>query len=354
MGKSAFQLPPLKIHKGKNLGYIRLNGKFHYLGAADSPDLQQKYRAWVASYILTGSPPVKSKEQGKGITVTEVCQRFKAAHSKRHEYTRYALDAMESTYGNLPASELSPKRVKALVAVLAKETKHGKPRFTRYTLNAILSAVRLVLKWASSEELCPAAVWHAAQAVAGFKYGETGREQRKIHAVPEEVVMDTLPHLKGVYAAAVQVIRFTGGRPSEILNLRKRDIDRTGSVWTAHLEHHKTACKGHERILYFGSRAQAALRELMLCSPDDLLFTGIHGKSILYTDLGRAIREVCKKHGIPVWTPYQLRHLAGTKAREVAGLDGTAAMLGHRDVETSKIYGELDATKAVAIAAQIG
>jgi integrase len=303
---------------------------------------------------MTGSPPVKSKEQDRGISVSEVCQRFKAANPKRHEYTKYALTEMDGTYGRLPVADLSPKKIKAMLTVLAAEHKNGKPRFTRYSLNAILGAVRLVLKWAVSEELCPASVWHALQTVPGFKYGESGREQRKIHAVPEAVVLDTLPHMQETFAAAVRVILYSGARPSEVLGLCKRDIDASGPVWTARLERHKTAYKGQERTLRFGPRAQAVLRERMLCGPDDLLFTSIHGKRIPFTDLGRAVREACKKHGIPHWSPYQLRHLAGTKAREVAGLDGTAAHLGHHDVETSKIYGELDATKATAIAAQIG
>ena len=355
MKKSAFQLPPLKIHKGKNLGYIRLDGKFHYLGAADAPDLQEKYRAWVASYILTGSPPVKSKEKDRGIPVAEVCKRFRAGYPKKHTYTLVALDAMEGTYGTLPVSELSPKKIKAMFAVLKSErNKSGKPRFNRTTLNGALSAVRLVLKWSCSEEQCPASVWHEAQTVSGFKYGETGREGGKVHAVPESVVMDTLPHLKKAFAGAVQVMLYCGGRPSEVLGLRKRDIDTSGPVWTARLEHHKTACKGQERTLYFGNRAQSVLREFMLCGPDDLLFTLDNGKAVSYSNLGYHVWWACEKNGIPAWTLYQLRHLAGCRAREVAGLDGTAAHLGHTDVETSKIYGELDATKAVAIAAQIG
>ncbi len=354
MKKAAFQLPPLKVHKGKNLGYVRLDGKFHYLGAADSLDIQEKYRAWVAGYILTGSPPLKSKEQDRGISVSEVCQRFKTAHSKRSTFVRYALAAMTETYGTLPVLELSPKRVKALMAALAADARNGKPRFGRASLNGILGAVRCVLKWAVSEELCPASVWHAAQTVSGFKYGETAREPRRVHAVPESVVKDTLPHLRKGFADAVQVLLYTGARPSEVLNLRKRDIVTGEKVWTATLEGHKNTHRGQERTLYFGSRAQSVLRRLMLCGPDDLLFTTSEGLPISVWNLAGTITDTCRRHGIPHWHAYQLRHLAGTKAREVGGLDGTAAMLGHKDVETSKIYGELDATKAVAIAAQIG
>lgn len=354
MKKAAFQLPPLKIHRGKGLAYIRLDGKFHYLGSADAPDIQEKYRAWIASYILTGSPPVKSKEQDKGISVAEACQRFETAHPKRSTFVRYALDAMTETYGTLPVSELSPKRVKALMAALAADTKNDKPRFGRATLNGTLGAVKRILKWSCSEELCAASVWHSAQTVSGFRYGETAREPRKVHAVPESVVMDTLPHLKKGFAGAVQVLLYTGARPSEVLNLRKRDIDTSGPIWTAILAGHKNAHRGQERTLYFGNRSQSVLREYMLCGPDDLLFTTDEGLPVSVWNLAGTITDACRRHGIPHWHAYQLRHLAGCKAREVAGLDGTAAMLGHKDIETSKIYGELDAAKAAAIAAQIG
>ena len=54
------------------------------------------------------------------------------------------------------------------------------------------------------------------------------------------------------------------------------------------------------------------------------------------------------------WTPHRLRHTAGTNVREKFGLDGSQAILGHRNARVSEIYSELNTAKAVQIMRQLG
>ena len=68
----------------------------------------------------------------------------------------------------------------------------------------------------------------------------------------------------------------------------------------------------------------------------------------------RAIRSAAKKAGVPHWHPNQLRHTAATKLRHEHGLDVAKAILGHRLVETTQAYAEIDDAKAAEIMARVG
>jgi integrase len=53
---------------------------------------------------------------------------------------------------------------------------------------------------------------------------------------------------------------------------------------------------------------------------------------------------------IPKWTPYQLRHAAGTNAEKTEGLDAAQALLSHRTAHITKRYahGQLAITERLA------
>ncbi|MFN3240021.1 MAG: hypothetical protein ACE37K_00755 [Planctomycetota bacterium] len=119
-----------------------------------------------------------------------------------------------------------------------------------------------VFRWSVSEELLPASVHHALQAA------KTGREDTrgsvKHHPVRWVHVRPVLDEL----SAPV-----TGARPSELFDLRPRDIDQRGETWKGELTAHMTAAKGHRRVLFFGAAAQETLRPLMLRPAKRTLFS---------------------------------------------------------------------------------
>jgi integrase len=56
----------------------------------------------------------------------------------------------------------------------------------------------------------------------------------------------------------------------------------------------------------------------------------------------RAIRRACEKVGIPHWTPNQLRHSRLTEIRKEYGVEASRVVGGHRDINTTEIYAEMD------------
>ena len=153
----------------------------------------------------------------------------------------------------------------------------------------------------------------------------------------------------------VRVQRFICGRPQDIHNMRPCDIDRSDEIWKYTPFTHKTKSRGKTRELPIGPKAQKILLPyLENCSdPDQFVFPRPKAKNY-DRHYSNAIRNACKKAGVPPWTPNQLRHTGGTEVREKFGLDSAQAMLGHSSAQMTEIYAKVSYEKAAKVAKEIG
>src|SRR5207244_4338657 len=62
-----------------------------------------------------------------------------------------------------------------------------------------------------------------------------------------------------------------------------------------------------------------------------------------------AVQRGCRKAGVPVWHPHQLRHATATEIRREYGIDASRVVLGHRSPAITETYAELDASKAAEV-----
>jgi integrase len=175
-----------------------------------------------------------------------------------------------------------------------------------------------------------------------------------------------LERLPRSVAGLVKLQRATGARPSELFGLRPADLDRSGSVWRFAPDKHKTEHKGKHRVIHFGPRAQAVLREHW---PDDAgLFFPVRPQTfkprvvpVYGSEVSRraaektkrnrkktgqaykagsyrlAITRACIRTGVPVWTPYQLRHARLTELLNAVGAEASAAVGGH-GLKVNQVY----------------
>ena len=67
-----------------------------------------------------------------------------------------------------------------------------------------------------------------------------------------------------------------------------------------------------------------------------------------------AIQRACRRAGVPVWTPHQLRHTRATVIRQEFDIEAAQIILGHSKPDTTLIYAERDLAKARRIMAAIG
>ena len=70
--------------------------------------------------------------------------------------------------------------------------------------------------------------------------------------------------------------------------------------------------------------------------------------------VGHAVAKACREHGIPRWSPNQLRHLFATMVRREHGLEAAQVALGHAQANVTQVYAERDLTLALAVAARLG
>jgi integrase len=64
----------------------------------------------------------------------------------------------------------------------------------------------------------------------------------------------------------------------------------------------------------------------------------------------QAIRKACIKANVEPWTPYQLRHLAGTMVRDALGIEHAQALLGHATIAMTEHYTRNAEQKAIEAA----
>ena len=194
-------------------------------------------------------------------------------------------------------------------------------------------------------------------------------------------------------AAMVQIQSLTGCRPGEVVIIRGCDLNTTGKIWefkpsSFKTEHHEDAA---ERVVYIGPKAQKVLKPWLKSNLQEYLFNPVEALAELnaarrrtarrpsihrtqaryerekkrrgrrpdhdhYTveNYRQAIERACEKAEVPVFKPNQLRHSLATRLRRDFGLEATAAVLGHEELETSQIYAEKDAELAKQVMGKIG
>jgi integrase len=178
---------------------------------------------------------------------------------------RLSLRPLRALYGHTGAANFGPLSLKAVQRATAdgswmterekaKELQRGKPvGCSRGVTNQRVGRVRRIFRWAVENELVPPSVLHGLQAVRGLQKGRGGaRETEPVKPVPLAYVEAVLPHLLPEVAAMVQLQLHTTMRPDEVVMIRAIDIDMAGKVWLYHPGTHKTAWRGHRRVVPVG------------------------------------------------------------------------------------------------------
>lgn len=402
---------PRLLRTKDGYAYAKFNGRKINFGRFDDPDARPRFDAFKAQWLLNGRELTDDMLPDRAvrrdaITVDHLAEMFLAHLREKHDedwqrcnYGRieHGLKPMRELYGPDVAGSFTPKK---LQAVRRQMIDGG--RLSRKEINRRVLEIRRCFTWAVAEELVPGDRAHALAAVKGLQQGEYGvRETEKVRPVERDVVDATLPFLSKPVAALVELMWWSGARPSELFGLRPRDIDRSGNVWVVKLKKHKTARRGKRRELYFGPESQCVLAPFLRRPKDRPLFTPAEAVAEMerrkraerrtplypshaaryerqraekpdrndgdvYTSrtLNRAITRAVKAANraraegglmpIPNWTPYQLRHAAATRIKRDHGLEAVRVLLGHSSATMAEHYAEDDLAKARDVMAQAG
>lgn len=394
------RLPGRLLHKASGQSIVVLNGKTHYLGKHDSEEAKDEYEKKIAEWLENGRalPTRTSRKAAEGdeaeITVELVVGEFVVWAKEHYRGTRSyanlkpALRVLNKLYGRTLAADFGPKALKAYRRAWLERPneRNGKP-LSRKHVNRQVGIVRRVFKWAVAEELVPADVLLALQAVTDIRTnrapGENDERERKpVQAVEWERVEAVLPQLSRQIEAMVLLQWWTGMRPGEVTQMRTQDIDRTDEVWIYRPARHKSQHRNKERTIPLGPKAQEVLRPFLrvdqsfLFQPEeavtehrdkkredrktplwpshldaqkakrDAATPMEFGKSYTTPAYGRAIGRACKRANVKHWSPNMLRHAAATRLRREIGIEAARVVLGHTSATTTEIYAEADRINA--------
>jgi integrase len=406
--------PQMRFHSHSGQARVRINGKVIYLGPWDSTEAKTAYHRIVAEWHATGAvaavrptpkgalAPCPARQSDEppatpaapaGLTLAEVCVLWVAHCEKKytradgstsstiHE-TKMIVRALEPDAA-MPAASF---KARALVTLQQRLVADGRPRVT---VNRIVKGVRRLFRWATVMEYVPETVVPALESVEPLRKGQTeAAELPPVEDVPEPHVEAMLAKLPRIPADLVRFIRLVGCRPGEACMIRPMDVDTSQSEWRWDVPTHKTSWRGHDRTYWIGPKAQAVLAPYLKRAPQRCCFSpaesererrwwrrrerkspmtpsqsarrpkaepmckpGDHYRS---SSLLCAIQRACRRANVPEWTTMQLRHNAGTEAREHLGLDAAQARLGHRQANVTQVYAAVTDRRKREVARQLG
>jgi len=395
------RVPSYRFHKATGQARVTIDGHDHYLGAFGSPESRSKYNRLVASHLRTEPVALAAPgrvHQGAAYPVLRLCDEFFSWAKREYrtpageptgsiENIRVAMRKLFELFADVDASEFGPLALKLYRDELASAG------LARSTVNARVGIVKRAFKWATENERIEPNVYHGLAAVSGLRRGRGGaRETDPVRPAPEADVEAAKAYMPDSVRAIVELQLLTGARPTEILLMRQSEVERGDSIWIYRPQVHKCAWRGHEREILLGPRAQALLLQYMRPDTQDrFLFSPTVAElrrrdrmrerrvTPLYPshlralerkrqaspkrrprdhyDVGtyrQAIRRACRKARVPVWKPNQLRHNAATRLRAEFDLEVAKAVLGHRRVETTQIYAEVDREAALRAVKSVG
>ena len=255
-----------------------------WLGPHGSPASRELYHRVIAQWEAAGrklstlAGTDVSPRTEAGPKVKEIVHQYwawaKGYYRPKHMQALHgALRLLRKYYGELPASDFGPKKLRLLRDEMIRGDEADRPPrkpWSRKYINSQIQRIRHVFKWAAGHELAPASVHQALSTLEPLKRGRcNAREGGKVLPVPDALLNSVRPHLCRPIRALVELQLLTAARPGELLGLRPLDIevDERTQVWTFRPDQHKNTFREHDRVIYFGPRAQEIVRPFMLDRP---------------------------------------------------------------------------------------
>src|SRR6185437_2802215 len=208
--------PGYRLHKQSGRAYVAIDGKQHLLpGKHGTQESRAAYDRLISEWLGAGRTLV-NKSDDTGPTVSMICAAFRR-HADAHyihadgkptgeaDNFRLAMRPLRRLYGPTPASDFGPKSLKALRTSMLAPREVADPDtgdsvtvqgWSRTYTNRQIDRVKMIFRWASSEEMIPASVYHALKTVDAVRAGkESARETLPVAPVDVAIVEATIRHL---------------------------------------------------------------------------------------------------------------------------------------------------------------
>ena len=272
MPKITSNFPKLHRHI-RGTAFVKIEGRTIYFGPFDDPATRQRFDRFIGEWLANGRRlPAEATDSADAVilSVTDLVDRYRvhveATQSAAHvEHIRTACRLMRRLYGDTPAADFGPMKLRAVRATMIAGDPHDDPPRRPWCRKYIADQVRrlrAMFRWAVSHELLPDAAYRRLTALEPLRRGEAV-DRPPVQAVTRFQVRRAWRYMSRQVKALVLLQLLTGARAGELVRLRPKDIDTTGDVWCAKLVEHKTAHRGRERTIYFGPRARRVIAVFM-------------------------------------------------------------------------------------------
>lgn len=260
MRKPNVSIPSYRHHKPSDRAVVTLSGKDHYLGPWQSDSSRAEYKRLLAEWMASAKTATATDSAvPPSLSVAELLTAYlveaDVAYTKNGEPTSHlhnikdAILPLRELYATEAIATFSPLKLKAVREVFLKRG------LCRSTINKHIGTIKRIFKWGTENELVPAMVFYALQAVSGLRRGRSAaRESVPVKPVPEAYVEAVFPHVSAQVRAMVRLQQITGMRPGEVTIMRGCDLDMTGTVWTYTPATHKTEHHGSSAQSIWGPR----------------------------------------------------------------------------------------------------
>jgi integrase len=358
---------PSKPHKSGQ-ARIRIGGRDYYLGVWGSAESRQQYARLVTE--LAAGVDLAARLNPGTITVADVTARYMedtaaARGTADHELVNFrsAIAVLVGLYGTLPAADLGTPQLRAvrqamLTGSLLSEAERtareqaGRPLgWCRNVANRQIVRIRTIWRWAEETAgLVPRGSWgHLCSLRSIARNDKRARQTAARQPATWEQVQAALRHVPPAVAVMLELQWWTGMRPSELVKMRACDVRKDGpeGTWLYRLEQHKNSWRegAAPEDVVLGPECQRVLGPWLEAArnrgADAWLFPTSHRRSDRHYTTGGyavAVKRVCAQHGIPHFTPYQLRHACAERVLQSSGLDAARAVLRQASIGTTEIY----------------
>ena len=278
--------PSYRRRKGRNQALVTLTDsttrkrRDYWLGEYGTPESRELYHRVIAEWEARGRrlprppdepTPLRQSETLELSVLLRDFKRFSEQHDEYGEYRSFVvlMRLMKKFFGRTPAAEFGPKKLRMLRDEMIRgDATEDPPRrpWSRKYINQQVQRIRRIFKWAAAHEMVPATVYQTLRTVEPLKRGRcAAREHPKVGPAPSDMVDAVLPFLSKPVRGLVELQLLTGARAGELIELRVCDIevDKETGVWSYRPLKHKNAHREHERVVYFGPRAQDILQPFL-------------------------------------------------------------------------------------------
>jgi integrase len=293
MAKPRPTFPRYSHHKSTGRAYVKVAGRFRYLGRFGSAESHEQYARFIREYQTTGTISATACPPSGGpaveLTVAGVLAAFWTHAKATYDFDPAFAgrrppgeigcywDAMQPVlklFAATPAVEFGPKALQLVRAEMIAMD------WCRNVVNRQVVRVRFMFKWAVSQELIPGEVLYRLASVGGLRKGHKGvRDTDPVEPVPPDVLAATLAVCTPRLRAMIELHALTGMRSGNLCKLRTVDIDTSGGddglgSWTYQPAKHKNAHRGHKLTIRIGPKARDVLRPyLKPHRPDAFVFS---------------------------------------------------------------------------------